>query len=543
MLGIVNGRVYDPANGIDGQIRDLWLQDGRIVSCGARPPGEAEILDATGLVVMPGGVDIHSHIAGPKVNAGRLLCPEDQPAALRPRTSLTRSGGGQSVPTAAVTGYRYAEMGYTTVMEAAVPPLMARHVHEELSDIPILDRGLYVLMGNNRFLLRCLRDGELEKASNYVAWLLQATKGYAIKMVSPGSALAWEDGQEISGLDDAIRGFGVTPRQIIVALADISAGLGLPHGPHLHTNRLGRTGNAITTVETLGVLDGRRAHICHLQFSSYGGGQGHPLCSAAADVARAVNAQPDLTVDIGQIVFGPATTMTADAPLEYRLHCLKGDKWLSHDVEEETKGGVVPMTYRRQNLTNATQWCIGLELLLLIENPWQVFLTTDHPNAGPFTAYGDILRLAMDRDYRALTLDSLPGGVRRRTLLAELEREYSLYEVAIITRAGPARALGLRNKGHLGAGADADVALYAPQADGAAMFSRARHVIKSGQIVVRDGALVAVPPGRTLYIAPPWDRALEPELRAYFERAYTVAWENYPVQDAYLPHAAEVPCT
>jgi formylmethanofuran dehydrogenase subunit A len=211
-------------------------------------------------------------------------------------------------------------------------------------------------------------------------------------------------------------------------------------------------------------------------------------------------------------------------------------------VEEETKGGIVPMTYRRSHLVNATQWCIGLELLLLIQDPWQVFLSTDHPNGGPFTAYPEIIRLAMDRDNRAKALEALPPAVRRRTILAELEREYSLYEIAIITRAGPARTLGLGHKGHLGVGADADVAIYAPQPDWQAMFSQACHVIKGGQVVVRDGELAEVPPGRTLCVNPYWGPALEATLPTYFEQAYTVSFENYPVQDAYLPHVEVVPC-
>jgi len=298
MLGIISGRVYDPANGVDGEVRDVWVKDGRIV-----PPEEArrnpvELIDATGLVVMPGGVDIHSHIAGSKVNAGRKFRPEDHRADVRRRASLSaqsseqysRSGGGYTVPTTFVTGYRYAEMGYTTVMEAAVPPLLARHTHEELNDTPLLDKGTYVVMGNNRFLMACLRDDEREKARDYVAWLLGATKGYAVKIVNAGGVENWKRGCRVTGLDDEVIGFGVTPRQIINRLADISAELGLPHGPHIHTNQLGQPGNARTTLETIEGLDGRRAHLCHLQFSSYGGGDGKPLRSAAADVASAINA-------------------------------------------------------------------------------------------------------------------------------------------------------------------------------------------------------------------------------------------------------------
>ena len=73
MLRIINGEVYDPINGINGEVRDICVQDGRIV---ADAPG-APTIDAAGMVVMPGGVDMHSHIAGPKVNLARKMRPED----------------------------------------------------------------------------------------------------------------------------------------------------------------------------------------------------------------------------------------------------------------------------------------------------------------------------------------------------------------------------------------------------------------------------------------------------------------------------------
>ena len=73
MLRIAAGRVYDPANAIAGDVRDVCVQDGRIV---ADVPAHARTIDARGMVVMPGGVDIHAHIAGPAVNAARKLLPE-----------------------------------------------------------------------------------------------------------------------------------------------------------------------------------------------------------------------------------------------------------------------------------------------------------------------------------------------------------------------------------------------------------------------------------------------------------------------------------
>ncbi|MBC7250892.1 MAG: amidohydrolase family protein, partial [Anaerolineae bacterium] len=169
MLGIINGEVYDPQNGINGEVRDIWIKDGKIVSADEVERAEAEIIDATGLVVMPGGVDIHSHIVGAKVNAGRKFRPEDHRDHVRTRTTVTRSGAGHTVLTTYMTGYMYAEMGYTTVMEAATAPLVARHTHEELEDTPILDKGVFITMGNNHFIMDCIRKGEREKARDYVA--------------------------------------------------------------------------------------------------------------------------------------------------------------------------------------------------------------------------------------------------------------------------------------------------------------------------------------------------------------------------------------
>ena len=78
MLRIAGGRVYDPANGIAGEVRDVCVQEGRIV---ADVPGHARSIDARGMVVMPGGVDIHAHIAGPAINAARKLASAEQRAA------------------------------------------------------------------------------------------------------------------------------------------------------------------------------------------------------------------------------------------------------------------------------------------------------------------------------------------------------------------------------------------------------------------------------------------------------------------------------
>jgi formylmethanofuran dehydrogenase subunit A len=79
LFKIANGTIYDPTNNLDGVVQDVWIQDGRIVAAPTDPTMRPDrTLDATGLVVMAGGVDMHAHIAGPKVNLARKMRPEDK---------------------------------------------------------------------------------------------------------------------------------------------------------------------------------------------------------------------------------------------------------------------------------------------------------------------------------------------------------------------------------------------------------------------------------------------------------------------------------
>ena len=167
LVRIAGGQVVDPANSVD-EIRDIWIAGGRVISSPADPATKPDrTIDARGYVVMPGGVDVHCHIAGPKVNAARILRPEDhREAAPVYRTTKTRSGTLGSVPSTYTTGYKYAGLGYTTAVDAAVAPLGARHAHFELRDTPIIDKAFLVLMGNNHFALDRIRDGEQADCAN-----------------------------------------------------------------------------------------------------------------------------------------------------------------------------------------------------------------------------------------------------------------------------------------------------------------------------------------------------------------------------------------
>jgi formylmethanofuran dehydrogenase subunit A len=540
ILRITGGKVYDPANGINGEIRDICVCDGKIV---ADVEG-GRTIDATGLIVFPGGVDVHTHVAGAALNFARAMIPEDH-RRNNPmlRNQFHRGGIGGATPTTYVTGYLYAGLGYTTVNEAAVPILSARHTHEELRDTPIVDKSTLVLMANNEILLDLIEKGELERARHVTAWNIWAAKAYGVKAVNPGGVAAWKWGKDAKGLFEPVPGYDkVTPAQIISGLAGIVDELGLPHPLHLHCNHLGAPGNFQTTLETMKVLEGNRAHLAHLQYHAYGGDDWGTMRSESARIAEEFNARPNLTTDAGAVLFGNTVTITADGPWQHLLYKLTGKKWGNIDVENETGCGVVPYVYKEKNLVNAVQWAVGLELLLLIKDPWRVYLTTDHPNGAAFWRYPEIIQLLMNAEYRREQLKKLAPRALSRIVLPELNREYTLSEIAIITSAGPARALGLAHKGHLGVGADADIALFNDGKDVARMFAYPRYVIKGGEVVIEEGEIRHVVEGKGLLVQPQYDKKVEDYIRPLFQQYYTMSFDNYPVELDRIEHPDVRPC-
>jgi formylmethanofuran dehydrogenase subunit A len=548
LLRITGGSIIDPRNEVDGEVRDLWIQNGRIVAPPTDPNVRADrTLDATGYVVMPGGIDMHCHIAGPKVNSGRKMVPElkrNQP--MIHRTGTTHSGTIGPVPSTFATGYLYSQMGYTTAFDAAIPGLLARHAHEEFADTPQLNKGFYVLFGNNHYVMDRIREGRAEQLDAYCAWMLNSVKGYTIKIVNPGGVESWKQicRMSMQQLDEPVPHFQVTPRAIVRELAASADRLKLPHSVHIHCNNLGIPGNWETTLHTMQSLEGRRGHFAHVQFHSYAGdpNDARSFCSATEKLVAYALSHHNVTVDVGHVNPGKTLSMTGDAPFSQHLQRLTRNKWFTADCEQESSCGVIPIEYRpEKSLIHAVQWAIALEWYLLMD-PWRCAMTSDHPNGGAFYRYPEIIALLMDRELRRDTMARMPHQLRERTILADISREYTLRDVAIVTRAAPAKILGLTNKGHLGAGADADITIYAPDNDRRRMFERPRWVILAGRVVAEDGDIRESLFGETHFVLPTFHQDALPGIQDWFQQHYSIQFRNYPVSDDYIESPAPVAC-
>ncbi|KAA2237497.1 formylmethanofuran dehydrogenase subunit A [Salinarimonas soli] len=520
---ITGGRVVDPVHGRDG-IGDVWIRDERIV-----PPGEApdRTIDAAGCIVMAGAIDVHSHIAGGNVVLSRLLLPEFH-AEEAPLGDIRGTSGS-----AAEIGAAYARMGYTTVIEPAMPPVAALATHLELAEVPVIDRAGLTVMGNDDQLLALLRAGESANAvRDLVALTLATSRGLGLKVINAGGAAAFKDGASRFALDDEVPSYGLTSRRILSALLDAVETLGVPHPLHVHCSNLGLAGADDSLVATVEAAEGRRMHLAHAQFYAYAARPEGGFSSAAERICETLARHPNVTLDVGQVSFGQTCTISLDIGRQFTGRTgARPRRWalVAGDAEG---GGLVPFAYRRANPTSCLQFAIGLEIMLLSPDPSRTLLTTDHPNGGPFTAYPRILHLLMDKAERDREIAGLDPVIAARTALPGIEREYSLSDVAAMTRAGPARLLGLSDRGHLGPGARADVAVYRDDPDRTAMFAAARFVLKDGAIVVEDGRLVARPAGRTLALGIETDHAMRGRADAYLEGRYGRGLDGFAVPDA-----------
>ncbi|MBS4050936.1 MAG: formylmethanofuran dehydrogenase subunit A [Methylomonas sp.] len=547
LIKLHNGSIYDPSQNLRGEQRDLFIRDGLIV---ADPGPDAKfdaVYDLSGQIVMAGAVDIHSHIAGGNVNTARLLLPEQHRNHMARRLNNPFSTAKWSTTDI---GYRYARMGYTTVVEPAMLPVNALDVHLQMADIPILDTAALAILGNDDLLLRLMRaKASQNQINDYVAWTLNATRALGLKVINAGGANAFKSNVRQFDLDDIVPDYGVSSRQILQTLQTAACQLGVPHPVHVHCNNLGIPGNVETIVATMEAAQGLPMHLAHVQFYAYGNEGAKGFSSAAAQLLEAFNRHPNITMDVGQVLFGQTVTISGDVIAQYSRH---GDaspnKWVMWDAECEGSGGVVPYRYREASFVNTLQWAIGLELFLLAETPERLFFTTDHPNGAPFTAYPDLIRLLMDADYRQQCMVRLNQEALALTLLPNLTREFSLSEIAVMTRSAAARLLGLHDRGHLAPGAIADIAVYDPQgcgkcgktpgafaartqADYRAMFADAALVFKNGQLVVKDGDVIARPTGNAQTIQPHFDPLIERDIQNHFDRFYSLKLNNFKIDD------------
>ena len=216
-------------------------------------PEDAPRIDARGMVVMPGAWTSTRTWPGRRStwraasHPGRAGIPSSVP-------TIPRSGSGGIVPSTFVTGYRYAQLGYTTVVERR--RRRWRRGTRSSSSRHADGRHGHLRAPRRRRACSTSSAGP-GAAARVLAWGLDAA-GATGSSSSTRVGLALERG--VGDVGSRRRGAGVTPREVLAAMPAAVDGLGLPHPVHV----IATTWVSAATEDRerhSRPMEGRRAHL------------------------------------------------------------------------------------------------------------------------------------------------------------------------------------------------------------------------------------------------------------------------------------------
>ena len=482
---ISGGRVVDPASGMDA-IGDVALLDGKVAAVGTSLPGAERVIDATGLVVAPGFIDLHAH--GQSIPADRMQAFDgvtttlDLEAGVMPVASWYRrqAAQGRVLNYGASTNWAFARIGAMTGSN-------------EESSLEAFGRA----MRDKRWVENVASEAE-------VAGILDRI----------GRGLD-EGGIGVGILNAYAPGAGV---QELTALCQLAYARNVPTFTHVaYMSRIDPESAAEAYVRLIGYAGatGAHMHICHFNSSSK-----TDIARCAALVAKA-QAQ-GLPITLESYPYGTGSTVIAaaffsDPQFEERAGT-------GYDAVQRVTDG---HRFRDREEVLAAQKADPSTLVL-----WHVLDIEKNEH------HRDLLDMAVLFPGSAIASDampwSLPDGatytgdawplpddatshprsagcftrflrhwVRERQAIPLLEgiRKCTLIPAEILAPSTPA----MLAKGRLQPGADADVVVFdadtlTDRAEFSAMNRPAegvRHLIVSGQPVITDGVMdVAARPGR-----------------------------------------------
>jgi N-acyl-D-aspartate/D-glutamate deacylase len=484
-LVIVGGRVVDPASGLDG-VCDVALHDGRIAAIGTGLGSAERVIDAAGLVVAPGFIDLHAH--GQSIPADRMQAFDgvtttlDLEAGVMPVASWYRRQAeqGRILNYGASTNWAFARIGAMTGSN-------------EESSLEAFGRA----MRDRRWVENIATDAEV---------------GGVLERLAHGLD---EGGIGIGILNAYAPGAGV---QELTAVCQLAAAHGVPTFTHIaYMSRIDPESAAEAYIRLIGYAGatGAHMHICHFNSSSK-----TDVERCAQLVAKAQ--EQGLPITVEAYPYGTGSTVLAAA--------------FFSDPEFEARNGTGYDTVQR--VADGRRFHNREELLAAqAEEPstlvlWHILDTENNER------HRDLLDISVLFPGGAIASDAMPWiladgsnytgdawplpddatshprsagtftrfishWVRERQAVSLLEgvRKCALIPAQILEASTPA----MRAKGRLAVGADADVVVFdfdtlVDRAEFSAMnrpSEGVRHLLVSGQPVISDGVMdVTARPGR-----------------------------------------------
>lgn len=500
-LIINNGVIFDPINNINGEIKDILIESGKIVE---KFSSETDVkkINAKGKTVIPSAIDIHTHTASQQVNWARLLGANNN--------KFKEVWEGLTLKNIA---RNYISNGYTFILEANVFPSVAKQTIFNFKQLPVLDKAMLLNISNFWALELEFQRGKIDDMAIFLSDLLSKTCGFGFKVYNPFECEMWNFKELREDLSKQGRLYNFSALDVYTNVVKCVESMGLPHSAHAHIegyeNPIGNK-NLFKVLETINSLelepnqktnlDIKREQILHIAHANSYATDGNNK-----QLIDFINQNKKFTLDLSFLGFNQINPLiTSDRRLINSMLTMDAIdnpyKLISSALEFEGDSFASMRILDKDNYHDCIIWANAIDLALNIKNKLQVSFSLNFPNYANITDIPEILTWLVCQQARKDFMEGMNAKFLKDCELKSNDKVLTFPEIICITRVSPAKSLGLGSiKGNLGLGADGDINildLNLKETDitkDAEKFKRAcsniEYVIKSGEIVKKQEEL------------------------------------------------------
>ncbi|MFX1275643.1 MAG: amidohydrolase family protein [Promethearchaeota archaeon] len=485
-LIIKNGIVFDPLNGIEGEVKDILIEDGKIVESISNKKDVKEI-NASGKTVIPAAIDIHAHIASQQVNWARLLGKNNE--------IFQKVWKGLTLENIAKD---YISNGYTMIVEANVFPSLTKQTIFNFNNLPVLDKAMLLNVSNLWSLELEYQRGKIDDMAIFLSDLLEKTKGFGFKVYNPFESEDWDFKVLRDDLSKQGRLYNFNALDVYENISKSNEELGLPHSVHAHVEGYEDPQGNINLLKILEKIKSlnlknpdNRSQIFHLAHAS-----SYNINGDNSNLIKFFNDNQNFDLDLGILGFNEINPIiSSDRRLINSLIKSKNPhKLIRSAIEFEGDLFSSIRKFDKNNEKDCNLWANAIDLVLNIKNKYQIQASINFPNYANITDIPKIATLFVSSEARNNFIKRMNVDFLNKTTLKDNDKTITFNELIIITRASPAKSLGLRKvKGNLDIGVDGDVNILnfnALELDLNKDYEILKEKLKNIEYVIKEGEII-----------------------------------------------------